>query len=460
MAVTCALSSPIQVSLVPNGAPAVEPGEVVMASSWTDIAEALTSSSNPSLSTLGSKWWLATSEGKPLHTWEDMLEVPSDKRCFSVVPFDRLFQWRPRPIGEKVKVDLSDRDGASLETVSVSPRIFLIHDLFTTEEAEAIKESALRQNGTSALQKSGVGFKTSGRRMHGNFRTSDNAFDTNSDIALRLAKRAFEVVKVPYNSSLQDGLQILRYQPGQAYQSHTDWFDAGTGTANGQDFDSSNIDGSNRWATVFFYFQAPPSGGFTVFPEAKVDASLEETSSKLIQLGKNRSREEAALEEALAFYGSKTWEVDLVKECYSSLAIKPVELGALLFYHQDPITGKLLQEAKHGACPSFSGTKWGANFWIWNKPRHLTPQNQVSAKFINKAEFAVELQYSMDTGDSWVMFAKIPAGSSSSSNTYSGHWWRFLRDDSREEVQRWVAPERRPEATFVYPPGSLTKAEL
>lgn len=51
--------------------------------------------------------------------------------------------------------------------------------------------------------------------------------------------------------------------------------------------------------------------------------------------------------------------------------VKPFRLGAVLFYHQHPMSGRLLDGTLHGACPSMTGTKWAANLWIWNTDRHI-----------------------------------------------------------------------------------------
>merc|ERR1719491_2914979 len=100
-----------------------------------------------------------------------------------------------------------------------------------------------------------------------------------------------------------------------------------------------------------------------------------------------------AIMQATKFYPKDSWELGLTNDCYSKLSVKPVRLGATLFYHQEPMTGRLLSEAQHGACPSLTGTKWGANLWIWNRPRHLSkpddssgkaPKNNIKATFQNR----------------------------------------------------------------------------
>merc|ERR1719350_2534944 len=155
--------------------------------------------------------------------------------------------------------------------------------------------------------------------------------------------------------SMADGLQILRYQEGQAYIAHTDWFPANTGDATGQQFDSAAINGSNRYATVFFYLYPPPNGGFTVFPQARLEDGVKD--SEIISTGTDEGNATLAMSRAKAFYKTDgSWEMQLTEQCYTKLAVRPVRLSAVLFYHQDPVTGQLLPEAEHGACPSLTGT--------------------------------------------------------------------------------------------------------
>jgi prolyl 4-hydroxylase len=43
-----------------------------------------------------------------------------------------------------------------------------------------------------------------------------------------VTERAFELAKVPFNDNMADGIQVLRYEPGQAYIPHTDYFELNT----------------------------------------------------------------------------------------------------------------------------------------------------------------------------------------------------------------------------------------
>jgi len=295
---------------------------------------------------------------------------------------------------------------------------------------------------------SSVGFATKGKRNVESLRTSASAFDSESEVAKRVLIRAFDVTRVPYQESLADGLQILQYKEGQAYVAHTDWFPVDTGN-NVQNFNTEVPGGSNRFATVFLYLWSPPSGGYTVFPEASLEESVKD--SAFVSTGKNPAAAEQARKLAKMHYNQSDWEMKLVEQCYSKLAVKPVHLGAALFYHQEPMTGKLLTEATHGACPSLTGTKWGANLWIWNTARHLSDDSKVEsvhATFKNDEADALDLQWSTDEGHEWVLFGTCPSAHSLKANTYSSHWWRFVKSGTETEVRRFVVPAGSASVSF------------
>lgn len=65
-----------------------------------------------------------------------------------------------------------------------------------------------------------------------------------------------------------EGLQILRYEPGQQYKPHHDWFDpAKSGSA------SHLKHGGQRVGTTVIYLAAAQAGGGTSFPKAGLEVS-------------------------------------------------------------------------------------------------------------------------------------------------------------------------------------------
>jgi len=263
-------------------------------------------------------------------------------------------------------------------------------------------------------------------------------------MAQALIRRCFEALRIPFSMTMADGLQILRYEEGQAYISHRDWFSVGV-AGDDLNFDSE-MGGSNRYATVFLYLSPPPSGGWTVFPKGTLEGGVED--SMFVSTGRNKTALEEAMKVAESHF-KPGWEVNLTQECYSRLAVKPVRLGAALFYHQDPMTGRLLPEAEHGACPSMTGTKWGANLWIWNKARHLSkPKGDTSSapeackvEFVNSEAEAVDVQYSIDDGLTWTHFTTIETRKTFGATSYGGHSWRFTRSGGGEALRTVTVPE-------------------
>jgi hypothetical protein len=109
-----------------------------------------------------------------------------------------------------------------LESLSDRPRIFRLHSFFSEGESQAlianvqsISDDELR------LQRSSVGVnKKNRKREYSSVRTSKNAFDSTSPVAVALMRRSFDVLKMPYAEDQADGLQIVTYEPGEAYISH------------------------------------------------------------------------------------------------------------------------------------------------------------------------------------------------------------------------------------------------
>jgi hypothetical protein len=83
---------------------------------------------------------------------------------------------------------------------------FLIQNaLKLTEDAYRLKRSSTGTNGYTV----------------DTYRTSENAFDTTSRVAMDLKQRCFELLGMsPYNEHWADGLQILRYNTTTAYINH------------------------------------------------------------------------------------------------------------------------------------------------------------------------------------------------------------------------------------------------
>jgi prolyl 4-hydroxylase len=348
-----------------------------------------------------------------------------------LVPEGLLFVWPFVHVGHNVTLadDLFatpfQHDPVVLESVSESPLVFKLHNFFTDAEAdELIRGAEAITDPAFKLKRSSTGvFSDPDKVVYATTRTSENAFDPNTPTASALKRRMFELLRIAtYQDDMADGLQLLRYRQKQAYIPHHDWFDdAADPTFN---FDPAT-DGSNRFATVFLYLSDVDLGGQTVFP--MVDPPAADIAGV----------ERAPLPPiANELFTEADWELDVVRKCYSKLAIKPKKASAVLFYSQDG-AGGLDSMSLHGACPVLQGTKWGANLWVWNKARHgLYPSNSgaphkasahkpIVAVFLNRLASDVELRWSDQ------LMQVIPAGQKASFNTYDTHAWSAVLNGQR-----------------------------
>jgi hypothetical protein len=131
-----------------------------------------------------------------------------------------------------------------IESMSDSPRVFKIYNLFSQDESDALIATALEQK----LKRSTVGNskqKDGGAHAdHG--RTSENAWDSASPAAKHMISRSFNLTGIKEDAGQIDGLQVVRYLPGQFYNSHPDYFEKNVDA----EFDFYPYSGgSNRFAT-------------------------------------------------------------------------------------------------------------------------------------------------------------------------------------------------------------------
>lgn len=99
-----------------------------------------------------------------------------------------------------------------LETLSTSPRVFRIYNFFTEEDSQALIENALKLTEEDyRLKRSSTG--TNGYSVDDK-RTSENAFDLSSPVAITLKKRCFQLLGIhPYEDTWADGLQVALSLP-------------------------------------------------------------------------------------------------------------------------------------------------------------------------------------------------------------------------------------------------------
>lgn len=373
-----------------------------------------------------------------------------------VVPSGRLFMWPSHEVGHKMEIKhISMPDGKAivLETLSQRPRVFRLQNFFTESEAEGLIEHALSiEDDAYKLKRSSTG--ATGYTVDSK-RTSEGAFDTNSEVALAIKKRSFELLGIsPYDESFADGIQILRYNQTTAYIAHMDWIEP-TKLNNDHDWESAG-DGTNRYATILLYLSAVEDGGETVFTQAKPIGE----GARVIP--KKQAEEETTsyldAKNLTELFPAGTWQRNMIVECRSRMAIKPVKAEAVLFYSQFP-DGRVDRLSVHGGCPVLVGQKWAANLWVWNGPRNGYANNKSAVAGSRPSITSVSASFEAEVASEAKLFwedtewgALLP-GVNIKVNTYEGHKWNVRVNG--ETVATWVIAPTETSQRFV-----LTAADL
>jgi hypothetical protein len=211
---------------------------------------------------------LFTADGGPIYTCSDIAEGAP---IVAVHP-ERFFihnTIRRGHIRKLHRLRNDDNVPVELETLNLQPRVFRIKNFFSELDADQLIANALAFTGEDGLHRSITG--PGGHSSVSSHRTSENVFDARSEVSLKLQRRAFELLGIyPFDGKMSDGLQILRYNIGQAYIHHMDYMDPSGGAATmhntiinitwfmfiyidtSHDYDSAN-EGSNRLATILLY---------------------------------------------------------------------------------------------------------------------------------------------------------------------------------------------------------------
>jgi prolyl 4-hydroxylase len=187
-----------------------------------------------------------------------------------------------------------------------TPDMTLFSNFLTPTECDELVSQA-----KSRLTRSRTFDPKTGESMENPIRTSHGMFFRRGETPLiaYIEQKISAITGVPIDHG--EGLQVLRYEVGQEYKPHHDYFDA---TRPGYE----NIDGGagQRIATFMVYLNTPEKGGGTSFPESNV----------------------------------------LVEACKGN---------GLLFRYPT-----LNKESKtlHGGTPVQAGVKWAATKWLREKP--------------------------------------------------------------------------------------------
>jgi len=216
---------------------------------------------------------------------------------------------------------------------------YVMPNFLTDAECDKFIEVAKR-----SMRPSGLALRP-GEKMEEqtNVRTSSGTFvSSHADPLIQeVEQRIHDAVGV--HLSHGESFNVLRYELGQHYFSHHDYFDSGYGQ-------SPN---SNRLLTVLLYLSDVEEGGETVLP-------LEgENGMERLSLPK------------------------IYEKCDIGLKVPPRKGQALVFYSLKP-NGDFDPQSLHGGCPVVKGEKWVATKWIRQNcqmgRQHCLPPGQPQEK--------------------------------------------------------------------------------
>ncbi|KAK8507179.1 hypothetical protein V6N13_069972 [Hibiscus sabdariffa] len=208
---------------------------------------------------------------------------------------------------------------SKVKQVSWKPRAFVYEGFLTDLECDHLISLA-----KSELKRSAVADNVSGKSKLSEVRTSSGMFiDKAKDpIVAGIEDKISTWTFLPKENG--EGIQMLRYEHGQKYEPHYDYF-----------LDKVNIArGGHRIATVLMYLTNVTKGGETVFPQAE-ESPLHTTPAN-----------------------------DDLSDCAKKgIAVKPKRGDALLFYSLYP-NAIPDPSSLHAGCPVIEGEKWSATKWI------------------------------------------------------------------------------------------------
>ncbi|KAJ9537270.1 hypothetical protein OSB04_030003 [Centaurea solstitialis] len=203
---------------------------------------------------------------------------------------------------------------SKVKQVSWKPRAFVYEGFLTEEECDHMISLA-----KSELKRSAVADNVSGKSKLSEVRTSSGCLSPSpSDPGL-------VALLFPLKENGED-IQVLKYEHGQKYDPHYDYFTDAVNVAHG----------GHRIATVLMYLSDVEEGGETVFPSAEIMPSRHKPSRS---------------------------DDDLSECAKKGIAVKPRKGDALLFFSLYP-TAIPDTTSLHGGCPVIKGEKWSATKWI------------------------------------------------------------------------------------------------
>lgn len=141
------------------------------------------------------------------------------------------------------------------------PLIVVLDNVLSDQECNKLIEFSKDNLKSSKISSSGEG--------EGNdIRTSSSMFfqGNENDILEKLEKRISAIMCIPIEHA--EGIQILKYTPGQEYKAHFDFFNSASKAAK-----------NNRISTLVIYLNDVEEGGETYFPKLNLSISPKKGSA-------------------------------------------------------------------------------------------------------------------------------------------------------------------------------------
>uniref|UniRef100_A0A0D6R2G2 Fe2OG dioxygenase domain-containing protein n=1 Tax=Araucaria cunninghamii TaxID=56994 RepID=A0A0D6R2G2_ARACU len=202
------------------------------------------------------------------------------------------------------------------EIISWSPRIIVLHNFLSPEECDYLIAVARPRLHISTV----VDFKT-GKGIKSDVRTSSGMFLTREEKRYPMIKAIEKRISVYSQIPVENGelMQVLRYEKGEFYRPHHDYFS-----------DEFNLKRGQRIATMLMYLSDGVQGGETYFP-----------------LGGDM-------------------ECSCGGKMVKGICVRPKKGDAVLFWSMG-LDGSVDQKSLHGGCEVVGGTKWSATKWMRQK---------------------------------------------------------------------------------------------
>ncbi|CAE8625367.1 unnamed protein product [Polarella glacialis] len=272
---------------------------------------------------------LFTASGRrlPGHLSFADIGVPEYRRAMVLIEGGE-WHWPPvqvgfvRPLHGFVHSGL---EGITMKTLSLKPRVFEVKSFIEEKECDRMLEK-----GGPHVKKSGVVVKDSDHgKSVDEWRTSKNYYlpSEGDSILEALDERVQNLTRIRISHS--ELAQILKYDYNGRYLAHTDYFDPNHYKSDKGTLRAIANGAHNRLLTVFMYMSNVEKGGETVFPA----------------------------------HGGKPHPSDY-SDC-SGFRVSPERQKVIIFYNMHP-NGDPDPDSLHGGCKVKNGTKWSANFWVWN----------------------------------------------------------------------------------------------